>query len=123
MCARSNFLNTKHFETFHGGFQVTFSNIDLKEMYQPRKLSPPSNSKEGFTTTLVTTQELSRSLLFCNKSKTRDKTFSTRAALVTFQVYNCLHNLLYLHDKNTAKTKIYVRTFLLFSKEHFCEKK
>ena len=80
------------------------------------------NSKEGFTPTLVTTQELSRSLLLCNKS-TRDKTFSTCAVLLTFQGYNCLHNLLFSHDKNTAKTKIYVLTFLLFSKEHFCEKK
>ena len=34
MCATSNFLNPKCFETFQGRFQVTFSNIEHKETHQ-----------------------------------------------------------------------------------------
>jgi len=45
--------------------------------------------------------------------------FSDILGLIVCIIYFCN----YLHDKNTAKTKIYVLTFLLFSKEHFYEKK
>ena len=83
VCARSNLLNTKHFEGFGLRSATSISKRLISLVNFVHHLTRLI-LKEGFTTTLVTTQELSISLLLCSKSKARDKTFSTHVFLVTF---------------------------------------
>ena len=88
------------FETFHGRLhsatsiskrRITLANFVRHLTY--------FNSKEGFTTTFITTQELSRSLLLCNNRKHVIKCSVHVHFSDILAPHYCLHNLLYLHDK------------------------